>query len=64
VQIGERGVLLAGLMVGQRIIHDRVLRDFGMAMSCAMSSKSARSFWRIRKNWRLLPKRRSECGSV
>jgi hypothetical protein len=29
VQVGERGILLPGLVVGQRIIHDRVLRDFG-----------------------------------
>ena len=28
VQIGERGILLPGLVVGQRIIHDGVLRDF------------------------------------
>ena len=29
VQIGERRILLAGLMVGQRVIHDGVLRHFG-----------------------------------
>ena len=29
VQVGERRILLAGLMVGQRIVHDRVLRHFG-----------------------------------
>ena len=29
VQISERRILLAGLMVGQRIIHDRVLGHFG-----------------------------------
>ena len=29
VQISERAVLLSGLMVGQRIIHDGVLVDFG-----------------------------------
>ena len=28
VEIGERRILLARLMVGQRVIHDRVLRDF------------------------------------
>src|SRR5580704_16469291 len=29
VQIGEGRKFLASLMVGQRIVHDRVLRDFG-----------------------------------
>ena len=28
VEVGERRILLAGLVVGQRVIHDRVLRDF------------------------------------
>lgn len=28
VQVRERRILLAGLVVGQRVIHDRVLRDF------------------------------------
>ena len=28
VQVGERRILLAGLVVGQRVIHDCVLRDF------------------------------------
>src|ERR1035441_6502629 len=29
VQISERGIFLPGLMVGQRVIHYRVLGDFG-----------------------------------